>query len=93
MGTIFCLPGKEKTLRKELNREPTFMKGYNMNGVLNKTNSKVFEEDKDHFFENEAWFQEVLSMNKNVSFIDLHKFIEKYPHYKIDQVCFEKNFQ
>jgi len=83
MGAIFCLHEKQLKLEKE--RKPSFLVNYNVRAILQKTKSKILQEDKDHFFENQEWFKDLLLAN-GVSFLDIEKFLENYKHYKIDQV-------
>lgn len=88
MGEILCLPKKSNSLKEEKLRKPSFMDKSDIAAFFKKSNSKVIQDDKDHFFQEQAWFQEIFSLNGNQSFIDIHKFLEHYKHYKIDQVSF-----
>ena len=84
MGNSFCLPSYR--LKEEKERKPSFLENHNMEAILRKTKSKVLKEDKEHFFENEEWFQDLISQNNNKTFLNLPLFLETYKHYKLDQV-------
>ena len=67
-------------------RNPSFMEHYCVEAVLKKTCSRILKEDKEHLFQNEEWFKDITNHNKNgKSFLDINKFMESYPHYRIDQ--------
>lgn len=69
-------------------RQPSFLEHYNTELFLKKRNSRILKEDKEHFFQNENWFEEICRINNNKPFLDATKFMENYPHYKIEQVSF-----
>ena len=66
-------------------RKPSFMENYCVETVLKKRCSRILEEDKHHLFENEEWFKDKAIHNNGKPFLDVNKFMESYPHYKIDQ--------
>lgn len=84
MGNFLC--DSSPKLKEEKIRQPSFLKSYNTDLLFNKSKSKIFDEDKHYFFENEVWFKDLISQNNNKTFLNVHLFIETYEHYKIDQV-------
>ena len=66
-------------------RKPSFMENYSVETVLKKRCSRILKEDKEHLFENEEWFKDKAIHNNGKPFLDVNKFMESYPHYKIDQ--------
>ena len=86
-----CFPAGH-SLKFEKLRKPSFLETYNVDQVLKKRGSRILKEDRDHFFENEEWFKELIGHNNGKSYLDIQKFLENYPHYKLDQV-YNKNIE
>lgn len=81
-----CLPEKNvQSLKREKERRPSFLSSYHVQAMLQKSKSKILQEDKAHFIEDQDWFRDLLSRN-GVPFLNIEKFLESYKHYKIDQV-------
>jgi len=66
-------------------RKPSFGENYNVEAALQRC-SNILDEDKEHLFENEEWYNEIAANNNGKPLLDIHKFMESYPHYRIDQV-------
>jgi len=91
MGVFYhkCFPdcaAHNSTLLNEKIRPPSFMGKNSIECIIKNRGSKVVKDDKEHFFKNEEWFKEICDLNHGKSFLDINRFIENYPHYKIDQV-------
>lgn len=76
----------QNSLDEEAKRQPSFMDHQCIETVLQHRKSKVQKEDQEHLFQNEEWYNEVARENGGKPLLDIHKFMDHYPHYKIDQV-------